>query len=181
MSEPTTRQRLREAPEKAAAEREASEAAEAVSGALETTGRPLRTERTAAEREVGEATCDISCDPDCDAVCHSDHHAGPKKDHWPWDCLAADRYDWGSVFNNGMVRRLRDERDQARAMAAHTHAAFERLTGEPYEKMRAERDAAVAALDRVRRAAGNPRQSSGRVIGYVYATDVIAAIDAEGR
>lgn len=55
MSEPAVRQRLREAREKATMEREASEAGKPVSDAPEAMGWPLRSERTAAEREAGEA------------------------------------------------------------------------------------------------------------------------------
>lgn len=63
----------------------------------------------------GVAACPTTCDPDCDAVCHEDHVAGHKKDHWPYDCPAANRYGWGgSDFIAAAVNRLKAERDQAR-------------------------------------------------------------------
>lgn len=61
--------------------------------------------------------CSTSCDDDCDAVCHESHVAGHKKRHWPYDCPAVDRYDWGSPFVANAVMRLRAERNQAQAQA----------------------------------------------------------------
>jgi len=90
--------------------------------------------------------CSTPCDPDCDAVCHEDHTAGHKKQHWPYDCPAAERYDWGgSDFIVAAVKRLRAERDAAIARAESATVLPER-----WRALIAERDVAEAERNELR-------------------------------
>jgi len=87
--------------------------------------------------------CSTPCDPDCDAVCHEDHAAGHKKQHWPYDCPAAEQY-FDEYFRGTdgfvaeVIKRLRAERDAATARAESATVLPER-----WRALIAERDAAV--------------------------------------
>jgi hypothetical protein len=92
-----------------------------------------RAEADTYDESGGDETpvCSTPCDPDCDAVCHEDHIAGHKKQHWPYDCLAAERYSWGGLdFIAAAVKRLRGERDEARARLAAATARAEKAEAE---------------------------------------------------
>jgi hypothetical protein len=101
----------------------------------------------------GAALCSTSCDPDCDAVCHEDHVEGHKKRHWPYECLAADRYfdeyfRGADGFAAEVIKRLRGERDDARQLLAAVTARAEKAEGEA-ERLRSLEDSYIVALDQM--------------------------------
>lgn len=107
-------------------------------------------ESDAHDERSGDETpaCSTPCDPDCDAVCHEDHTAGHKKQHWPYDCPAAERYDWGgSDFIAAAVKRLCGERDAALARAESATVLPER-----WRALIAERNAANERAEKAGRA-----------------------------
>lgn len=106
------------------------------------------------EASAGDAVCSTPCDPDCDAVCHEDHVPGHKKQHWPYDCPAAERYSWGgSDFIAAAVKRLRGERDMARSLGELGKANARQL--------HAELDAATTRAETAERELAEMRERIG--------------------
>lgn len=84
------------------------------------------------------------------------------------------------------VERLTAERDALKAQVADRGKAitdWQHACGQHQAAlfdMKAERDEAKAALDRVRKVAANPRSTHGMVRDYVLVADLSAALDGSG-